>query len=80
MNSTRRKQLYSLYNHIHAGVGAGLPFQMVIAPLAIPAPWMQLFASARLSEMMPYFASSLLALLQKSDYFQSHCCEVGEIL
>lgn len=63
MNSTRRKQLCSLCNYIHAGVEAGLPFQMVIAPLAVTAPWMQLFASARLSKMMPCFASYLLALL-----------------
>lgn len=37
-----------------------LPFQMVIAPLAVSAPWMQLFASACLSRIMPCFASSLL--------------------
>lgn len=60
MNSPRRKHLYSLYNYIRAGVGAGLPFQMVIAPLAVTAPWMQLFASARLSKIMRCFASSLL--------------------
>lgn len=50
MNRTRRKQLYSLCNYIHAGVGAGLPFQMVIVPLAVTASWMQFFASAHLSK------------------------------
>lgn len=64
MNSSRRKQLYSLQNYIHAGVGAGLPFQMVIVPLAVTASWMQLFASACLSKIMPCFASSLLPVFQ----------------
>lgn len=61
MNSTRRKHLYSLYNYIHAGGGAGLLFQMIIAPLAVTASWMQLLASACLSKIMPCFAFSLLS-------------------
>lgn len=57
----QKKHFYSLYNYTRAGVGAGLPFQMVIAPLAGIALWMQLFASACLpwAKIIQHSASSL---------------------